>query len=149
MAKTLSSVYKAFLSKLSEDDWLDWDEDDVLEDWKTIYEAAVPHFKFPRVEIPDPDEVEVDEDTELTNNEVQILATYMKVEWLERKINEWENVEPMYSEKDFSPANYLAKLNGLIQTEFANARRLESYYYRSIKGSPYPYQNLAGRAKND
>ena len=55
MAKTLSNVYKAFLSKLSEDDWLDWDEEDVLEDWKTIYEAAVPNFKFPRVAIPDPD----------------------------------------------------------------------------------------------
>lgn len=144
MAKTLGDVYKAFLSKLTEDDWVEWDESDVLADWKTIYEAAIPHFKFPRVEIPDAD-LDVEEETALTNREIQIIATFMKVEWLERKLNDWENVEPLYDEKDFSPANYIAKLNALVQTEEYNARKLEAIYYRSREGyKPFAYDKLSG-----
>jgi hypothetical protein len=139
MAKTLNDVYTAFLSKLSEDDWLGWDDEDILADWKTIYQSAVPNFKFPRVEIPNPDEVDVDEPTELTNLEVQIIATYMKCEWLDRNILDWENVKPMYDEKDYSPANYLSKLNALLDREEKKAAKLEAKYYRSIDGKPFSY----------
>jgi hypothetical protein len=30
------------------------------------------------------------------------LATYMKCEWLNRTILTWENVKPLYEERDFS-----------------------------------------------
>ena len=39
---------------------------------------------------------------ELTSEEIQILATYMKCEWLNRSIMTWENVKPLYEERDFS-----------------------------------------------
>jgi hypothetical protein len=46
----------------------------------------------------------------LSNFEIQILAGYMKCEWLERTILSWENVKPLYVERDFSQANLLDKL---------------------------------------
>ena len=41
-------------------------------------------------------------DKNVSNEEVQILATYMKCEWLNRTILTWENVKPLYEERDFS-----------------------------------------------
>ena len=48
---------------------------------------------------------------DLNNEEIQILATYMKCEWLNRTILTWENVKPLYEERDFSQANLLDKFN--------------------------------------
>ena len=39
---------------------------------------------------------------ELGSEEIQILSTYMKCEWLNRCIMTWENVKPLYEERDFS-----------------------------------------------
>ena len=69
---------------------------------------------------------------ELSNEEIQILATYMKCEWLNRTILTWENVKPLYEERDFSQANLLDKFNQMLEKEKKNAARLEAVYYRSI-----------------
>ena len=74
--------------------------------------------------------------------EVQIIANYMKCEWLNRCIMTWDNVKPLYDERDFSPANLLDKLRQQVDKERANARELESIYYRSIDGKPFDYTAL-------
>ena len=81
---------------------------------------------------------------DLDNEEIQILACYMKCEWLNRTILTWENVKPLYEERDFSQANLLDKFNQLLEAEKYNALKLERIYYRSIKGKPFKYSNLAG-----
>ena len=81
---------------------------------------------------------------DLNNQEIQILATYMKCEWLNRTILTWENVKPLYEERDFSQANLLDKFNELLAKEEKKALKLESIYYRSIKGKPFKYSRLAG-----
>ena len=67
----------------------------------------------------------------------------MKCEWLNRTILTWENVKPLYDEKDFSQANLLDKFNKMLVQEKKNARKLESLYYRSINGKPYKYSKWA------
>ena len=92
------------------------------------------------------EEVSEDEDAfidNLNNEEVQILATYMKCEWLNRTILTWENIKPLYEERDFSQANLLSKFNDTLAAEKKNAARLESIYYRSIKRKPFDYTQLA------
>jgi len=79
----------------------------------------------------------------LSNEEIQILASYMKCEWLNRTILSWENVKPLYEERDFSQANLLDKFNQMLLAEKKNAARLEALYYRSIKRQPFEYRNLA------
>ena len=68
----------------------------------------------------------------------------MKVEWLNRCIMTWENVKPLYTERDFSQANLLDKLGSALESEKKSARERESIYYRSRNGRPFDYSKLAG-----
>lgn len=135
-------VYDAFLGKMLDDEWDTWYDDDMQEDWKSLLLAALPQFKFPRVSL----EYDLTSNAftdDLSNEEVQILATYMKCEWLNRTILTWENVKPLYEERDFSQANLLSKFNDTLAAEKKNAARLEATYYRSINRKPFDYTQLA------
>lgn len=134
-------VYEAFLAKILEDEWQAWTREDVERDWRLILDGAIPYFKFPRKSLEIEGDCFVDD---LDNEEIQILATYMKCEWLNRTILTWENVKPLYEERDFSQANLIDKLHSLVDREEKKARRLESIYYRSIKNKPYNYRGFAG-----
>ena len=137
---SLEEVYDAFLVKILDDEWVMWDESDMADDWYSLLQSAIPWFKFPRI----PLEIEDDHFVEdLSNEEIQILATYMKCEWLNRTILTWENVKPLYEERDFSQANLLDKFNQTLAAEKKNAARLESKYYRSINSKPFDYKQLA------
>lgn len=137
---SFQTVYDAFLAKLLDDEWSVWEEEDMQEDWKAILKGALPWFKFPRVSL-DTDGDQFVED--LNNEEIQILATYMKCEWLNRTILTWENVKPLYEERDFSQANLLDKFHQMLEQEKKNAARLEAVYYRSIQRKPFDYTRLA------
>ncbi len=142
----LQVVYDAFLGKMLEDEWVNWDLDDIQQDWKSLLQGALPWFKFPRVSL----DIIVDEEDgiekfvdDLSNEEIQILASYMKCEWLNRTILTWENVKPLYEERDFSQANLIDKFNQMLAAEKKNAARLEAVYYRSIKRRPFGYSQMA------
>ena len=133
-------VYATFLSKILDDEWDTWTEAEVEEDLFTLLQAAIMRFKFPRVSLEYTSEGFTDT---LTNDEVQILASYMKCEWLNRNILTWENVKPLYEERDFSQANLLDKFNNMLAAEQAQAAKLEASYYRSVKKRPFEYSRLA------
>lgn len=137
-------VYDAFLGKILEDEWVNWYIDDIEEDFKTLLMSAIPWFKFPRISL----EYDIENACfleDLNNEEVQILATYMKCEWLNRTILTWENIKPLYEERDFSQANLLDKFNQTLAAEKKNAVKLEQIYYRAIKNRPYHYSTWATR----
>lgn len=138
---SIYDVYDAFLAKMLEDEWLNWTDEEREEDWRALLDAAIPYFKFPRVSLEIEDEQFVDEN--VSNEEIQILATYMKCEWLNRTILTWENVKPLYVERDFSQANLIDKLKQLLEREEYKALKLERIYYRSRKGRPFTYGKLA------
>ena len=134
-------VYDAFLAKIGEDEWLEGLSDCVIqEDFRQILESAIPYFKFPRVSLAR-DSIGFTET--LNSEEIQILATFMKAEWVERIVLDWENVKPLYHEKDWSPGNFLEKLISLSDKTERKARRLESTYYRSVSGRPCDYTKLS------
>ena len=138
---SFDKVYDAFLNKMLDDEWDGWTETELKADLKPLLEAAIPWFKFPRVSLETNEEGFIED---LSNNEIQILASYMKCEWLDRSIMTWENVKPLYEERDFSQANLLDKLKSTLDYERINAARLEGFYYRSINGKSYQYSGLAG-----
>lgn len=133
-------IYDVFLGKMLEDEWNEWTEEELKEDLHSLMEAAIPWFKFPRVSLERNGDSFVND---LSNEEIQIIATFMKCEWLNRTILTWENVKPLYDEKDFSQANLLDKFNKMLTQEKKNAKKLESLYYRSINGKPYKYSKWA------
>lgn len=134
-------VYEAFLAKTLEDEWGQWIPEETEADLHEILEGAIPYFKFPRVSL---ERNDIGFVADLTPQEIQILSTYMKCEWLNRSIMTWENVKPLYEERDFSQANLLDKLKNTLEYERVNAARLEDFYYRSINGKSYTYSGLAG-----
>lgn len=140
-----SKVYEAFLARILEDEWQDWLIEEAKQDWRQILEAALPWFKFPRISL------EHDDDGfsgDLSQQEIQIIANYMKCEWLNRCLLTWENVKPLYQERDFSQANLIDKLDAAIKQERSNALALESIYYRSINGKPFKYSRMAQKSND-
>ena len=134
-------VYDAFLVKMLEDEWVNWTEEEISQDLRGILEGAISWFKFPRISLDRDDNGFIND---LDNEEIQILACYMKCEWLNRTILTWENVKPLYEERDFSQANLIDKLNQTLEAERKAAEKLESLYYRAIKHRPFDYRRLAG-----
>lgn len=141
---SFDTVYTAFLSKILDDEWDTWTEEEMEQDLFTLLQAAVVRFKFPRVSLEYTDQGFTDT---LTNDEVQILATYMKCEWLNRTILTWENVKPLYEERDFSQANLLDKFNKMLAAEQTHAKQLEAIYYRSVNKKPFDYTRLAQQSE--
>lgn len=138
---SVKQVVDAFLSKILDDEYASWTLEEVMYDANELLNAAIASFKFPRHSL-ERDESFFKDD--LDNQEIQILATYMKVEWVNRCILTWENIKPLYEERDFSQANLLDKLGDTLEREVNNAERLESRYYRSRDKKPFDYGKLAG-----
>ena len=133
-------IYDAFLVKMLDDEWGFWTDEELKTDLRGLLESAIPWFKFPRVSL---DRGDDGFNEDLSNEEIQILATYMKCEWLNRNILTWENIKPLYEERDFSQANLLAKFQSMLEAEKYNALKLERVYYRSRKGKSFNYSQLA------
>lgn len=136
-----NKVYAAFLSRILEDEWQQWMLEEAEQDWRQIMENAITWFKFPRVSLEHNDEGFI---SDLGQAEIQIIADFMKCEWLNRCIMTWENVKPLYEERDFSQANLLDKLTSTLESERKNAQWRESIYYRSRNGKPFDFSKLAG-----
>ena len=145
---TLMDIYDAFLAKVNEDDWskcyskedLEW----YIKDWRSILNSAIPYFKFPRCGLEIDEEKQIFIDENMSQDEVQVLAVYMKQEWLKRTIDSWENIKTQYEESDFSQANLLKNFISLRQQVITESKFVESVYYRSIKKKPFKYSRLAG-----
>jgi len=146
MATPLSNVYDAFLARILDDEWNDWLVEEAKQDWRQLLDAAIPWFKFPRVSLKIVDNNGVPSFSgDLEPREVQILANYMKCEWLSRSIMTWENIKPQYEERDFSQANLIDKLDDKLAAERKNALDMESIYYRSREDNkPFNFSSLSG-----
>lgn len=153
----IETVYEAFLAKINDDEWVYWSENDTKRDLKQIFDAALPLFKFPKKDmtlerksitekVEDKEVVYYNYNfvSDLSNDEIQILACYMKCEWLNRSILTWERIKPQYEERDFSEANMLDKLYSALESEQREAKKREAIYYRAINRKPFDYTKLAG-----
>lgn len=132
-----SLLYDDFLSKITSDMYMELDE---LQTFRLLHElmvTAIHKFEFPRQNINNYYDEEIDEiDTyqgvesngievplyiiaggyflvRLTKEEINIITTYMIVEWLGQQLASVENTRMKYSGSDFkftSQANHMQKL---------------------------------------
>lgn len=149
MGTPYQKIYDSFLAKVKEDEWSDPSELDYhIEDWKALLNNALPYFKFPRFSLNRDDALEEFED-ELNQDEIEIIASLMKKEWIDRQIYAWDQVKTMYDERDFSQANMLAQLIKASNAVTEKNRHLQKNYSRSILGSdgrkkPFDYSIFGG-----
>ena len=146
MATPLQDVYDTFLSKIEADDWMLTEEENVVtEDWRMLLNAAIVQFRYPRVSLDYDKESAIFTDT-LGNDEIQILANLMKLEWIRRCISTWDNIRQLYSDKDFSQANFLDKLNKTGEQVRDECRLMLDRYGRSTNYKPSKlFGRLAGK----
>lgn len=146
MATPLQDVYNTFLSKIEADDWMLTEEENVVtEDWRMLLNAAIMQFRYPRVSLDYDKESAVFTD-DLGNDEIQILANLMKLEWIRRCISTWDNIRQLYSDKDFSQANFLDKLNKTGEQVRDECRLMLDRYGRSTNYKPSKlFGKLAGK----
>lgn len=154
MATPFLKVYEAFLGRITADEWTLEEELAIVErDWRELLRMGIFRFKYPRVNL-DFEEVSSSDNSkkeyqfveDLTNDEIQLLALYMKHEWVKRCIASWENIRQLYADKDFSQANHLDKLNKLESAITNEVRRAEGIYDRSRQKRPSNlFKKLAGK----
>lgn len=110
---SFDTIIDAFLSKITDDMYLELTEEDTIRDAKQYLLDAIPYFEFPRFALYDYDAAQGVYNVDLTKEEINIFAILMKQAWLDRQINSVENTRMKYSGSDFkftSQANHLQKL---------------------------------------
>lgn len=147
MGTPFQAIYDSFLARISSDEWVLPDEMYIAQhDWFEFLKMAIFRFRFPRKSLEyDRDQMAFNE--ELDDAEIQMLAIYMKHEWVKRCVASWEEIKMLYSNKDFSQANHLDKLIKLSEQLELECVKSSATYYRSIKGRPYDYTKLAGKKR--
>lgn len=156
MATSFLKVYDAFLARITADEWTLEEELAIVErDWRELLKMSIFRFKYPRVSLEtetivetlNNDQLNLEQFKEdLTNDEIQMLALYMKHEWVKRCIASWENIRQLYADKDFSQANHLDKLNKLETAINLEIHKAEGIYDRSREKRPADlFKKLAGK----
>ena len=158
MATPFLKVYDAFLARITADEWTLEEELAIVErDWQELLKMAIARFKYPRVSL-EFEEVNATTDDEasplkiyqfthdLTNAEIQVLATYMKHEWVKRCVASWDHIGQLYTSKDFSAANHLDKLNDLEKSVALECEAAKDDYDKSRGFAPASiFRQLAGK----
>lgn len=105
MATPLMMVYDAFLARITADEWTLEEEFAMVErDWRQLLDIAIFRFKFPRVSLNYVSGCDCGCDCDLAfaedlnEDEIQLLALYMKHEWVKRCVASWENIRQLYAD---------------------------------------------------
>lgn len=126
-------VYDTFLSKITDDMYMELTIDDTRAMLEELLMSALHWFEFPRVNIFDYDKEIREFNISLSTEEINIIATYMIVEWIGQQLASVENIRMKYSGSDFkftSQANHLAKLQSLKEKYIAEGFHLQRLYKR-------------------
>ena len=153
------TIYDSFFARVTDDMYLEFTESETLEMLQDLLINALPRFEFPRFDIFDyelgtwqnlgtyqgiesnNEEVSVTGwvggtfNYGLTDEEINIIALNMVIEWLSQQLDTTENTREKYSGSDFkftSQANHMAKLKVLIDAQNKDSIHLQRIYKRRL-----------------
>lgn len=156
---SFSLVYDSFLSKITDDMYLELTELDTFRMLEQLLLSAIEKFEFPRINLWNYEFFEVADQVTyngvesnhqdvtaiiynqghfnitLTHEEINILAVYMIVEWLSQQLASVENTRMKYSGSDFkftSQANHMQKLLQMKKDYEREGFHLQRLYKRRI-----------------
>ena len=149
-----SDVYESFLSKVTSDMYMELTEVETYKLLEELLITSIAKFEFPRVNLFDyvkgtESEFELDSygnivptnaeyhvgyfNAILTAEEINILSTYMIVEWIGQQLASVENIRMKFSGTDFkftSQANHMQKLLALKKDYEREGFHLQRLYKR-------------------
>lgn len=127
---------------------------------KELLISALPKFEFPRQNLTYQEQESFDEvdyegnpvietvfTQKLTQEEKNIIATYMIVEWIGQQLASVENVRMKYSGSDFkftSQANHMQKLLQMKKDYEREGFHLQRLYKRRLKDDKGIYRSTFG-----
>lgn len=124
-------INNLFIDKIDDDMFFRMEEDTALKIIDGYRKSATVKFKQCK-KLLNKDDV-AREYPDLTDEEIEIIASLMVIEWLRPKANSTELLEPVLTTKDytqFSNANQLTSIRGLLKYSMIDADRLiVSYTY--------------------
>lgn len=139
MFTLFSSVYDRFLGKITDDMYMELTPEDTVRDLRNLLIDAIPGFEFPRKSL----EYKIEDGegmndkshfvSELSSEEINILAILMMNSWLQRQVTTIENIRMKYSGTDFkmtSQANHLGKLLTLQAETQRQSHHMQRLYKR-------------------
>lgn len=133
MNTLLTTIYDTFFSKITDDMYMELSKDDTEKIVVDIFENSLHWFEFPRVNIYDYNLEFEEYNIELTKEEINIIATYMVVEWIGQQLASIELIRMKYSGSDFkftSQANHMHKLTNLQKEYERKGFHLQRLYKR-------------------
>ena len=116
MGTDFNTIYKRFYSKITDDMYMELEKEETDALLEELLINALPWFEFPRVNIHNYNIVKQRFNIDLSGEEINIIATYMIVGWLDQQLASVELARMKYSGSDFkftSQANHMAKLTAL------------------------------------
>ena len=153
------TIYNSFWGRVTDDMYMEFTELDTLEMLQDLLINSLIRFEFPRFDVFDfeigtlqgigtyrgieSDDKEVPVtgwvggafNCLLTDEEINILALNMVIEWLIQQLDTTDNTREKYSGTDFkftSQANHMAKLKVLIDAHKQDSLHLQRLYKRRI-----------------
>lgn len=135
MNTKFETIYKKFFSKVTDDMYMELDATQTNNMLFELFENALPWFEFPRVNLYNYDIDGQTYNISLSNEEINIIATYMLVGWFTQQLATVENSRMKYSGSDFkftSQANHMSKLLALKKDYEREGLHLQRLYKRRI-----------------
>jgi hypothetical protein len=139
MAETVtpfSEVYKTFFSIITDDMYMEITQEETEKSLFEYLEAAIQLFEFPRQDLDDYDEELQSFNICLTKEEINVLANYMVIPWIDQQLATCDLIRMQYSGSDFkmtSQANHISKLQTLKENYKTQAFHLQRLYKRRKK----------------
>ena len=129
----LETIFNKFFSKITDDMYMELSKEDTESMVYELFESALPWFEFPRVDMYNYNLDTSTYNIDLTNDEINIIATYMVMEWLGQQLASVELTRLKYSGSDFkftSQANHMHKLTNLQKEYERKGFHLQRLYKR-------------------
>ena len=129
----LKNIYDAFLTKVTDDMYMELTVDETYNMLIDLLKASLHWFEFPRFDLYSFNEELGIYPCDVTQEEINIIATYMIVEWLGQQLASVELTRMKYSGSDFkftSQANHMHKLTNLKKEYERKGFHLQRLYKR-------------------
>lgn len=166
------TIYDSFLARVTSDMYMELTEEETTEMLQDLLLNAIPRFEFPRINLFDYEEGHFEElgtyqgvesdnievsaigwvggafNYLLTQEEINILALNMVIEWLGQQLDTTENTRMKYSGSDFkftSQANHMAKLKVMIDAQKQDSVHLQRIYKRRKMAEDGSVQSTMGQ----
>jgi hypothetical protein len=131
MSTSFDTVFQRFLNKVTDSDLASLLPDTIDSIMISFLQSAIVRFRKCKQNLEDYDLVLMQFNIDLSLTEIEILANWMRLEWLDQQVNRIELLRQSLSSKDYamySQANHLSSLISLREATFKDVLTLMKYY---------------------